>query len=1024
MTNRTTHPWPCIMVLIAMIAATFTGHVWAQDRIVLFATEEAGESKAIPNWGLDTAWYSEENVRRGAIFMGADRVDVVRISFTPTAALVNGDLQSDEIAILNNRLAWVDRWANASTTVCINEDSPTVDSWFKYSNGTINPTRWGELISVTASRAQVSGRTVVAVAPFNEPDYYRSERLADMQTFYDTAEYLLDKRHFKSIRISGGNTLNTDQANPWYNFLVSQLDEGNTHQLAGSFDNYASFFENVVAQGDHATNDELHNVMEAMVGAEYGMETGIWWGTAERARGEFVYASDGDRLGYAEHRPHWTAASVYRAPNGDVKAFVGESERQALPTTYRFFSKDRPVFYDGHGPQRAYTVTTTGGDGYQTSDHCNAERVVNVTWGEDVQPAIDGRYVIVNRKSHKVLGVANASHNDGALIKQYTYTGALNQQWDINPLPHRFGGDYSYMTIVAAHSGVTADVQGWSYDNGAVIQQWDGDTNVFEQFYLEYVEDGWFKIHTRWCDKVWRVSDGSMSSGAQIVQWEDTGSSDQQWRLVPVPEDANESVNPIDFSAPSAPTGLLATANAVSVQLNWDANGERDLAGYTVLRSTSPEGSNEIIARDITTPYFTDSSATQPIPYRYVVRAVDKSLNHSDHSDEAWATPTGAEALAAYYDFEGDCNDASINAQDAELQGTPIYVSGGLGATCLRLDGAGSHVDLPADVASHDQMTVATWVYWMGGATWQRIFDFGNETSSYLFLTPDSGSGMRFSIKNQDEEEQLNTSFLATGQWTHVAVTLGDQTATLYVNGINVAHSSSFTMTPSDFKPVLNYIGKSQFAADPLFNGMVDDFRIYNYAMTATEVAGLTDVVPTPPAQSTITLVNPGFEEGPAIYTGFDVPGYDVPGWSDAGISTDSGVDGPGPWFGARDNYAAFLKGGDGGALQLTGYTIQEGDEFSIDLWAASWNWSGSLGRVKATLFYDNGGTRVEIGSYTTPTLTAYTSGYTQYSNTAKIEATPESVGKILGIWLRNTGVSSSYATLDDISLTVSTALD
>ena len=63
--------------------------------------------------------------------------------------------------------------------------------------------------------------TVVAVAPFNEPDYNRPERLADMQTFYDTAGVLTNNPRFitNNIRISGGNTLNTDQANSWYNFF-------------------------------------------------------------------------------------------------------------------------------------------------------------------------------------------------------------------------------------------------------------------------------------------------------------------------------------------------------------------------------------------------------------------------------------------------------------------------------------------------------------------------------------------------------------------------------------------------------------------------------------------------------------------------------------------------------------------------------------------------------------------------------------------------------------------------------------
>ena len=108
------------------------------------------------------------------------------------------------------------------------------------------------------------------------------------------------------------------------------------------------------------------------MGVEYGMQTGIWWGTAEYARGEFVKASDGVRLGYAEHRPNWTAASVYRHPDGKIQAFGGTSERQAVTTTYRFFSKNMDVFYDGNGPQREYTMVLPGGTGYQNGQS-NAE---------------------------------------------------------------------------------------------------------------------------------------------------------------------------------------------------------------------------------------------------------------------------------------------------------------------------------------------------------------------------------------------------------------------------------------------------------------------------------------------------------------------------------------------------------------------------------------------------------------------------------------------------------------------------
>ena len=49
------------------------------------------------------------------------------------------------------------------------------------------------------------------------------------------------------------------------------------------------------------------------------------------------------------------------------------------------------------------------------------------------------------------------------------------------------------------------------------------------------------------------------------------------------------------------------------------------------------------------------------------------------------------------------------------------------------------------------------------------------------------------------------------------------------------------TLRPSDFHPLLNYIGRSQSAADPLFNGSIDDFRIYDYALSAEDIKKLAD---------------------------------------------------------------------------------------------------------------------------------------------------------------------------------------
>lgn len=794
------------------------------DRTVPFIVSDAGVSKPI-NWGLDVAWLDEGNIRRGVAFMGADRVGLVRSSFTPTSALVNGDLAASELATLNERLRIINTWLGSNTQVVLNCDHPSVDASFVG-----NAANWAQLIDVTTRRHQEAGRTVITVSPFNEPDNTATGQ-GTVTDFYNIAGLLKQNTRFANIRICGGNTLNNDQALSWYNNLKARLDEGNTHQLAGSFDNYASFQQTVRANGDHAANDELHNVMEAMVGVEYGLQTGIWWGTAELARGEFVKASDGVRLGYAEHRPNWTAASVYRNLDGKVQAFGGTSERQAVTTTYRFVSKDRDVYYDGYGPQREYTMVMPGGTGYQTGQ-TNAERVVNITWGDDIQPAISGRYVLVNRNSGKVMEVAGGLIGNGVNVQQNTNTGATYQQWDVTPEDSRVGGDFSYFTLTAVHSGKSLDVYNWSLDNGGTIDVWDDYNNAIQQWYLEYAGDGWFYIRSRFSAKCLDVYNGSTADGAGIVQWDKNSGTNQQWRFLPVGAT-------VEFVSPSAPTNLVATANAESILLNWTASPEADVTGYTVFRAETAGGPYNTIARNVASTSFVDNTATTTGQHYYRIKAVDNSLNRSAYSNEVSASSTGSNAIVEQLSFDGNTMDNSVNLNHSAAYGGTSFVTGIVGVNAISLNGTNAFVQLPANLANQQDITIATWVYWKGGSSWQRVFDFGNDQTQYMFLTPSSGPGtLRFAIKNGGAEQVLDAAVLPTNVWSHVAVTLGTSGAQMYVNGTLVAESSTVTIHTLDFKPVLNYIGRSQYP-DPLLNANIDDFRVYNYALSATEIVAL-----------------------------------------------------------------------------------------------------------------------------------------------------------------------------------------
>ena len=206
------------------------------------------------------------------------------------------------------------------------------------------------------------------------------------------------------------------------------------------------------------------------------------------------------------------------------------------------------------------------------------------------------------------------------------------------------------------------------------------------------------------------------------------------------------------------------------------------------------------------------------------------------------AMPDNGTRSIAEFLFATNTWDTSGYYNNGMAVGAPSYTTGhSTQASAIVLDGANSYVQLPANIAKGSTFTFAAWVYWNGGNQWLRIFDFGNDTSHYLFLTPNSGSTtLRFAINNGSGEQIVERAgALASGSWQHVAVTLNGNTAILYVNGAQVASSTSLSIAPSAFNPIRNYLGKSQFPADPLFNGKLDAVEIADYAMTAAQISVL-----------------------------------------------------------------------------------------------------------------------------------------------------------------------------------------
>ncbi|WP_329277308.1 LamG-like jellyroll fold domain-containing protein [Streptomyces sp. NBC_01451] len=223
---------------------------------------------------------------------------------------------------------------------------------------------------------------------------------------------------------------------------------------------------------------------------------------------------------------------------------------------------------------------------------------------------------------------------------------------------------------------------------------------------------------------------------------------------------------------------------------------------------------------------------------------------------------------AARYTFDqgdlasGEIADSSGNGLTATLVNgsTARSVAGADGGAALALPGGaptsdGAYVRLPREVLGDaTDLTVSARVKWNGDkSSWQRIFDFGTDTTKYLFSTPYSGNGLfQTSVTTGGggaEAQAIGYAMLPANVWRTVTVTLdtGAGRLTSYLDGVAVS-STATTIKATDLldssATAAGYIGKS-FWPDPLLKGAIDDFTVWHSALSAEQVAGTVGSLPT-----------------------------------------------------------------------------------------------------------------------------------------------------------------------------------
>jgi len=228
------------------------------------------------------------------------------------------------------------------------------------------------------------------------------------------------------------------------------------------------------------------------------------------------------------------------------------------------------------------------------------------------------------------------------------------------------------------------------------------------------------------------------------------------------------------------------------------------------------------------------------------------------HTPTSRATLT--EGLVGYWSFDDWADpgrDDSGNGNDGTVHGA-TWTTGKFGGA-LSFDGVDNYVSVSDDAALDitGNITVSAWVYLTRGGLYQAIVtkcvSSGARNNPFDFRTtwhakPDLAFVRADAVAH---ERVYGTVALAMGQWHHVSVRVENNIPDFYVNGYITGKyaDTTFTRTPTgNANPLL--IGRRD---DGLyFNGLIDEVRIYNRALSGSEIMAL---VPEP---TTLLLLSLG----------------------------------------------------------------------------------------------------------------------------------------------------------------------
>jgi subtilisin family serine protease len=205
------------------------------------------------------------------------------------------------------------------------------------------------------------------------------------------------------------------------------------------------------------------------------------------------------------------------------------------------------------------------------------------------------------------------------------------------------------------------------------------------------------------------------------------------------------------------------------------------------------------------------------------------------------AVPSAPGGLTGQWSFDETAGntaaDSSGNGNPGTLINGPLWNSFGKAGGALSFDGVNDYVSLgnPSKLIPANAITMAGWLKLNSVSSNKFIISKYDEVAPHnaTFLRYQAGAGITCSVGGTSV---LGAASIIAGTWYHAACTYDGSSIRVYINGVQAA-SLARSGAIGDEAGTDWLIGARTPASPAIFvDGMLDDIRMYDLALSATEI--------------------------------------------------------------------------------------------------------------------------------------------------------------------------------------------